>query len=424
MSKSLINIALSPNSSADEVKLGLRYLMLPWNWLWFKQGPNRMKLEKSFGEKFGFKYVYGMGSGREALYLILKGLGLEKDDEIILQGFTCMVVVNSIAWNGLKPVYVDIDESNYNIDLELLIKKIGPKTKAVMIQHTFGIPAQNVKEIAKLCKEKGVLLIEDCAHAMGAEVEGLPVGRFGDIAFYSLGRSKVISCVNGGLIALNDESLNKKIIREIEKIREKNWLNIWQDLHHPVVMEIAKKLSVWSKLSKVYLKIIRVFRLINLEVNGGEKRAIKPAHFPTRLANATAEMARLQFNKLDIFNEKRKYFANKYWQELKDLKELEIVNPENIPGAIWLRYPIKFKKVELAEKVFRAAKGEGIILGDWYKTVVAPADIDQSKSFYEKGECPKAEKVCAEILNLPTHFGLRDSDAEMIIKLIKANVAN
>lgn len=423
MYKTPINIALSPNSSADEVKLGLSYLFFPWKWLWFRQGPSRMKLEKSFGEKFGFKYVYGMGSGREALYLILKALGFAQDDEIIVQGFTCMVVVNSISWNGLKPVFVDIDEKNYNIDLESLRQKIGPKTKAVLIQHTFGIPGQ-IKEIAALCKEKGILLIEDCAHAMGAEVEGMPVGRFGDIAFYSLGRSKVISCVNGGLIALNEEGLNKKIIQEIEKIREKGWLSVGQDLHHPIVMGVAKKLGKFGMLSKVYLKLVRAMRLINLEVNRGEKNAVKPAHFPTRLANATAEMARLQLAKLDSFNAKRKQLANKYWQELKDLKEIEIINPADFPGAIWLRYPIKFKNPQQSEKVFGVAKQAGVILGDWYGTVVAPADVNQSKSFYKNGDCPVAEKVCMEILNLPTHFSLKEEEAELIIKLIKTNVAN
>jgi perosamine synthetase len=423
MYKNPINIALSPNSSADEVKLGLSYLVLPWKWMWFRQGPSRMRLEKSFGEKFGFKYVYGMGSGREALYLILKAMGWAQDDEIILQGFTCMVVVNSIAWNGLKPVYADINPQDYNMDLELLKQKIGPRTKAIVVQHTFGIPAQ-IKEIAALCKEKGILLIEDCAHAMGAEVDGKTVGGFGDIAFYSLGRSKVISCVNGGLIAFNKEGLNKKIIQEIEKIREKKWWSIGQDLHHPIIMGVAKKLSRWGMLSKVYLKLVRAMRLINLEVNSSEKNAIKPAHFPTRLANATAEMAMIQLKKLDSFNKKRKQLANKYWEELKDLKELEIINPADFPGAIWLRYPIKFKNTELAKKVFGITKQNGIILGDWYGTVVAPADINQSKSFYKNGECPVAEKVCAEVLNLPTHFSLKEEEAELIIKLIKTNVPN
>lgn len=423
MQKIPVNIALSPNSSADEVKLGLKYLVFPWKWMWFKQGPSRMKLEKKFGEEFGFKFVYGVGSGREALYLILKGLGLEKDDEIILQGFTCLVVENSIIWNGLKPVFVDMNENDYNIDLDKLAQKIGPKTKAVIVQHTFGIPAK-IKEIAKLCKEKNILLIEDCAHAMGAEIDGLKVGRFGDVAFYSLGRSKVISCVNGGLIAFNNEELNKKILREIEKIREKSWWSIGQDLHHPIIMELAKKLSRWKILSKIYLKLVRALKLINLEVTPAEKSSIKPKHFPSRLSNATAEMAARQFNKLDSFNAKRKAMAIKYWNELKDISELEIINPADFPGAIWLRYPIKFKKADLAEKIFKIAKRKEIILGDWYKTVVAPADIDLEKSNYKKGECPVAEKVCASILNLPTHYSLKEKEADLIIKLIKENVGN
>jgi dTDP-4-amino-4,6-dideoxygalactose transaminase len=89
-----------------------------------------------------------------------------------------------------------------------------------------------------------------------------------------------------------------------------------------------------------------------------------------------------------------------------------------------LRYPIKFKDSQLSEKIFKIAKRKEIILGDWYKTVVAPADIDMEKSNYKNGECPVAEKVCASILNLPTHHSLKNSEAELIIKLIKENVGN
>src|SRR5690606_10131346 len=135
-------------------------------------------------------------------------------------------------------------------------------------------------------------------------------------------------------------------------------------------------------------------------------------------------MADLQLGKLDKFNDTRRNWARKYWEGLKDLGGIEIIDTQKFPGAIWLRYPIIFESGELAEKVFKSAKKQNVILGDWYKTVVAPEDIDEKKTFYQAGSCPVAEEIGKRVLNLPTHFDLKEEEVELIIKLIKDNVGN
>ena len=167
--KKPINIALSPNNTWRDTLVAFGELVLPWNWMSWKTdrmgGRARVELERRFGEWIGRPGdVRAVGSGREALYIILKALNLEEGDEIILQSFTCMVVVNAITWAGLKPVFVDADE-NYNLNVEKLKQAINPRTRGVIVQHTFGIPAE-VVAVKKICEEKKLVLIEDCAHAM------------------------------------------------------------------------------------------------------------------------------------------------------------------------------------------------------------------------------------------------------------------
>ena len=166
-------------------------------------------MEKEFKKYLGVKYAISFNSGRSAFLAILNSLELKNDDEILLQAFTCNAVPNPIIWAGLKPVYVDCDEKTFNIDIEDLKRKITQKSKVVIVQHTFGLPAE-MDEILEICQKNNLILIEDCAHSLGAEYKGKKVGTFGKAAFFSFSRDKVISSVYGGMVATNDDEFGEK----------------------------------------------------------------------------------------------------------------------------------------------------------------------------------------------------------------------
>lgn len=134
-----------------------------------------------------------------SLYVILEALGIGSKDEIILPAFTCVVVPNAMIYHGIKPVYVDIEPDTYNIDVSKIKEKITPQTKAIYAQHTFGIPC-NMDCIARIAKDHGLIVIEDCAHALGASLNGRKVGSLGHVAYFSTDHSKVISTSTGGMI--------------------------------------------------------------------------------------------------------------------------------------------------------------------------------------------------------------------------------
>ena len=147
-----ISTSLSPNTENDDVLLAIKLLFQPWR---LKKGAAVKQLEEEFKKYLKVKYAISFNSGRSGLIAILNALNIkERDDEILLQAFTCNAAVNPILERKAKPVFVDIDDT-LNLDPEDLKKKITSKSKAVIIQHTFGWPTKGIEEIGRAsCRER------------------------------------------------------------------------------------------------------------------------------------------------------------------------------------------------------------------------------------------------------------------------------
>ena len=446
-----ISISLSPNTEKDDVRLAFKLLFQPWKWKNPSTGSGQVvDLEEEFKKYLGVKYAFSFNSGRTALLAILSSLDLEKegsvfakataDKEVLLQVFTCNAAANPIIWSGFKPVYVDCDEQTFNIDIEDLKKKITPRSRMMMVQHTFGLPA-DMDEILEVCRKNNLILIEDCAHSLGAEYEskklGLPAearrakaGTFGKAAFFSFSRDKVISSVYGGMAVTNDDELAKKLREYQEKIGYPSYFWIKQQLLHPILMnwlilptysiteprngeEKVKKRTKFSlPLGKYLLILFQWFHILSKAVHWKEKRGRKPCYFPRRLPNALAILALNQFKKLERFNNHRKEIAGFYRQELKNTSFALPVETEQI----YLRFTIKHQK---AKEIIKKAWKSNLLIGDWYTNPVAPHDTKLDKLQYNLGSCPKAEKLSKETLNLPTHINISKKEAKRITDFLK-----
>jgi len=132
----------------------------------------------------GGKEIFLYWKGRVALYTFLKALEVNEGDEVIIPGFTCVVVPNAIKYLGAKPVYIDITKKTFNPSFEQVKKAINDKTKIIIIQNTFGL-SSDVEEITELAKEKKIFTIEDCTHGFGGFYNGKPNCSYCDAAFYS-----------------------------------------------------------------------------------------------------------------------------------------------------------------------------------------------------------------------------------------------
>jgi dTDP-4-amino-4,6-dideoxygalactose transaminase len=409
-----ISISLSPNTENDDIRLAFKLLFQPRLW---KKGEAINRLEEEFKKYLGVKYAISFNSGRSALLAILDSLKLKKNDEVLLQAFTCNSAVNPILAKNAKPVFVDVDQT-INLDPEDLKKKITPKSKAVMVQHNFGWPAQ-IEEISKITKEKNLYLIEDCAHSLGAKYQKKFCGTFGDVAFFSFGRDKIISSVFGGMAITNNEEIGEGIKNFRAKLDDPSNFWIFQQLLHPILVnyKILPAYGLNQYLGRILLGLFHQLSILSKGVYKKEKMGQIPKYFPKRLPNALAILALNQFKKLERFNEHRRKIAKFYEENLKEKFELPLAIKEENILPIFMRYPIL---IENSDQILKEARKRKIYLDDgWRKGPIVPPDTDISKMEYVFGSCPRAEKIAKSILNLPTHINISQKDAKKIVEFLK-----
>lgn len=382
----IISASLSPNTEFDDVMLTWKVLFSPWMW---QRGKAVGKVEAWFRKYSQTTCAASFNSGRSALFAILKAFGVGKGSEVIVQAFTCVAVPNSVRWAGAVPVFADIDET-YNLNPASVEKKISTKTKAIIVQHTFGKTAK-VDEIIKLAKKHNVLVIEDCAHSIGT------TGKLGDAAFFSFGRDKVISSVFGGLATIRAD--HQKQIERLKAYHKKldvptlGW--IFQQLFHPIAFSIILPLYRIG-IGKVLLVLMQRIGLLGFPVYSQEKQGGQPENFPSKYPNALAMLLLKQLKKLERFTKQR--------------QEISHIYGSDVP---YLRFP---KFVDDPDSVKAKAKKQGILLGNWYHNVVDPKGVELRNIGYKIGSCPAAELAAKHIINLPTRISSRQ--AKKVLKIL------
>jgi dTDP-4-amino-4,6-dideoxygalactose transaminase len=366
--------------------------------------------------------IFLFNRGRDSIYFYLNALELNEGDEVIVQAFTCVAVVAPILWNNLKPVYVDIDPKTYNMDLSLLQKKITDKTKAIVIQHTFGNLAnmKMVREIVdrtnKEREEKDqIKIIEDSAHIFPSDFKGRYsiLGKYSDMLLFSFSQDKSISSTQGAASIILDENA-------LDTVKEN-----YSKLHKPSKKESlynARYIKLWSLIKKYYFTKVIPFTnitvgriLIILFRNLGLIR--KQAKLNTtvfsgieKLSQVQAVLLSNQFKKISKINQKREKTSRFYDKNLKENFRFDS------EGNLLLRYPILLEnKREIKEKLLE----KGIIAGNWYSSPVHPlSKEDLGKVDYSPGSCPIAEKAGRNILNLPTNIEVTDENVKEIVEIV------
>lgn len=408
----MISISHSPNSTIAQAAKSLAWIFFPWRWFNCKKGKRVGELERKFKQEYGAEDAFTFSQGREAFYALLKAVGIGKGDEVLLQAYTCIVVPNAILWAGAKPVYIDVDET-FNINPALIEKKITPSTKAIIVQHAFGVPV-DIKKIKEICKKHNLILIEDCALSLGAKFDGKKVGTFGDVAFFSFGRDKVISSVSGGLAIVYNPEIAEKMKGLVKNQPSRSWLWISQNLVHTIKVPIATRLMGRLKIGQGILLIMQKIGLLNRVYQDCEKITEAPKKLMHQMPNAMADLALQQLNQLERFNSHRKNLAALY-KRFCDPKS--IIYQKVVPGSepIFLRFAIL---IDNPEKLLKLAKSKGFLLGDWYKSVVVPEPPDLAKINYKPGEAPQAEIYAKKSLNLPTHHKMNEKATGRLLGLL------
>lgn len=409
-----ISTALSPNTERDDIVLAKKLLLNPKHLV---KGSAVHRLEEKIKELLPIKYAYTFRSGRSALYTALQVLNLKDGDEVITQSYTCAAVPNAILWTGASPVYADIDKDTFNISIEDLAQKITSKTKAIIVQHTFGYPA-DLRRVQLLAKKRGITIIEDCAHSLGATYDGKNVGTYGDMAIFSFGRDKVISGVVGGMLVTNHFFYSKKIESIRSKLKLPSALWVVKQLLHPLLLNhVILPTYDMASLGKAILESLKTVGIFPKAIYKAEKTGGKAAELLGLMPNAMAVLALHQLRKLHKFNTHRAHLAKFYEESLKPLGKLVKLPKTPRNGThIFLRYTILTPN---AASIVRRGRKENLILGDWYRPTIAPEGVNFDAMRYNPSSCPNAEEASIESINLPTHINIKHHDAEKIVHFLK-----
>jgi perosamine synthetase len=162
--------------------------------------------ETQFAQYCDTTNAISCSNGTVALHLALLGLGIGPGDEVLVPSLTYIASVNAIRYCGAEPVFIDSQVSTWNIDPADLLRKITPRTKAIIAVHLYGRPAP-MNEIMRIAARHGLKVVEDAAEAVGATYYGQPVGSLGDVAAFSFFGNKIITCGEGGMVLTNDSAL-------------------------------------------------------------------------------------------------------------------------------------------------------------------------------------------------------------------------
>ena len=327
---------------------------------WYILGNEVKAFEQEFAEYTGTKYCVGLASGLDALSLGVRALGIGKGDEVLVQGNTYIASVMGITMNGATPIFIEPDEY-HSIDASKLEAAITDKTKAIMVVHLYGEPA-DMDTVCAVCKKHGLRLIEDCAQSHGACYKGKMTGSFGDIGCFSFYPSKNVGAFgDAGALVTDDE----EIARKIRMLRN----------YGSEVRYYFKEVGINSRLDELQAGLLRV-RLSHIDELTKEREAIA-AEYKKRLNNPLFTLPPEREN------------ANCVWHQFvircKDRQRLiDYLNAHEISTII--HYPIPPHLSECYE-----------CLG------------------HKKGDFPITEQFADEVLSIPMFNGLTAEEQDYVI---------
>ncbi|QSV52708.1 MAG: DegT/DnrJ/EryC1/StrS family aminotransferase [Dolichospermum sp. UKL201] len=339
-------------------------------------GPAITDFEQQFAAYNGVSECVACNSGTDALFLALRALGIGAGDEVITTPFTFFATTEVISAVGAIPVFVDIDATTFNLDVEKVAAAITAKTKAIMPVHLFGLPV-DMTGLMEIAKAHNLAVIEDCAQATGASWENQKVGSIGHIGCFSFYPTKNLGgCGDGGAITTNDPA----IATQLRILRE----------HGSQVRYIHEEIGVNSRLDAIQAVILQI---------------------------------KLRY--LDLWNSRRKQIADYYYQHLSQVSDI-IVPQEFTSGVgVWNQYTIRISgerrngaSGKYRDSVKNQMQEQGVNSMIYYPLPLHLQPVYKNLG-YQPGQLPVAEQASQEVLSLPMFPELEQEQQDKVIDTLK-----
>jgi dTDP-4-amino-4,6-dideoxygalactose transaminase len=358
----ILDLAAELREVGGEVRAALERVLASGH---FILGPEGAALEKEIAAMVGVPHAVACNSGTDALHLALRAAGVGPGDEVVTPAFTFIATAEAIAYVGARPAFADIDGATFNMTAATLEKALTPRTRAVIVVHLFGQCAE-MPPIVELCKRRNLVLVEDCAQAIGADWAGKQAGAWGDFGCYSFYPTKNLgACGDAGLVTTR-EAGHDAMLRMLR--------------HHG------------SK--QTYLH----------EVIG----------LNSRLDEMQAAILRVKLKHLARFTDARRAHAARYRELLAGAK-LSLPAENGMGKHIYHQFTVRLARRDEAKQVLAAA---GVASGVYY-----PIPLHRQPVFEKEFgalSLPVSEAAAREVLSLPIYPQLTDEQLRHIAGTLRA----
>ena len=367
--------------------------------------------EAAGARALGIRHVIAFAFARHALAAALKAAGAEQGDEVVLSPLTCKVVPLTLLWAGLTPIYADISPTTLNLDATQIEARVGPRTRAILFQHTYG-GGQGVEAVSEVARRRGLVFVEDCAQCLPLNDGRYAPGRTGRAAIFSCNLLKPLPAGSGGLLVTDDEELSRRVRDARDRLPERGALAaLALRAEDALFRALMGPRTYWTALGAYQvLSPTQQHRSVATEVAGQlDGLAYRPSAF--QLSNGSRWMHRIE----QVATHRRACCAG-YRKDLSAFAGVDLLPA----GGDW---PLMYFPILTSHKagVISAAKRRRLQLVAWPgSTPIYP--VEDYKALpaygYEPGSCPVAESVASRLIGLPTDLEITQTLRRRIADLV------
>ncbi len=368
-----------PYLTADEAQAAYDTILTGW----ITQGPKVAEFEKKFAEYTGAKYAVAVSNCTTALHLAMIVAGIKEGDEVICPSMSYVATANSIKYVGAKPVFAEVNPKTYNLDVVDAERKITSKTKAILLVHQIGMPA-DIDAFQRLADTYKLKLIEDAACAAGSAYQTAKIGSHSELVCFSLHPRKVISTGDGGFITTNREDYYQRM-----KLLRQHGMSVNDRVRH----ESAKVIF------EDHVEVGYNYRMTDIQASVGIK----------------------QLEKLDWIVEERRKIAKQYNEAFADIDFIRLPIEEEGYFSNYQSYSVYLEKNcpisrnELMQKML----DEGI---STRRGIMTSHRETAYKTEYAGISLPVSENACDNSIILPLYIPMSSEDVKKVIETFKANI--
>lgn len=351
---------------------------------WITSGPRVLELEQGFRELTGAPHALAVSSATAGMHLLLTALGVGPGDEVVTPSLTFASTVNQVVLRGATPVFAESDYGTLQPDPQDVIRRITPRTRAVVPVHFAGAPA-DMDPILDAAREKGVFVIEDAAHAAGTRYKDRPAGALGDAAVFSFHPIKNMTTGEGGMITCRDEAL-------AARLRLLRFHGIERD--------------AWRRYGK----------------GGTPHYDIREPGYKYNLTDIQAALGTVQLRRLEALNARRAYLAARYLEGLRGVSGIDLPALPPYPHThAWHLFVVKVAAMPRDDFIERMAErniGTGLHFPPCHLLSYV-----RERFGTREGDLPRCERAGRRIVSLPLFPGMAEQDVDSVCRAVREILA-